>query len=513
MQTTRRAFLKQTGALAVGTSAGLSLLRCGSSFEPAVTDLTSFDGVGLAELVRRRQVTPLELVEDVIRRVEEVNGPINAVLTSLFDADKARIRTQGELGDGPLAGVPVMLKNLIEYEEAAIDSGSRLMALARERGISRPGTSPLVTAMENSGMIVTGITNTPEMGLIDTTEPRLHGPTRNPWNTDYTAGGSSGGTAAAVAAGIVPLAHGNDGGGSIRLPASQCGVFGLKPTRARELGSRGSGLLDISNNLCLSRSVRDTAAFLSVVENPNLADFPPVRYVRGPSTKRLRMALMMEGFQGVAVHPEVEKGVLSAADLCRELGHEVVEVQLPIDGAEFIDTFIGFWASGTVATEALVAEWLGEGTDPSEVLEPWTLGLIQMAKDRGPEACVERAIEVFTRANQAMSDLFQRHDVLLSPVLREPPYPIGHHWPMGDFETILERVIDSVAYTPLQNAVGMPGMSVPLHWTADNLPVGVQFSAWRGGDRTLLELAYELEEARPWADRRPPIYASPANIS
>ena len=513
MQTSRRSFLKQAGALALGTASGLSLLRCAPGAQPAVTDLTSFDGIGLAELIRRGEITPLELVEDVVRRVEEVNGPINAVLTSLFDVDKARVRAQSELGDGPLSGVPVMLKNLISYEEAAIDSGSRLMARMRRNGVPQLETSPLVAAMEDSGMIVTGITNSPEMGLIDTTEPMLHGPTRNPWNPDYTAGGSSGGTAAAVAAGIVALAHGNDGGGSIRLPASQCGVFGLKPTRARELGSGGSDLLNISNNLCLSRSVRDTAAFLSVVENRSLPDLPPVGYVEGPSSKHLRIALMMEGFQGVPVHPEVEQGVLSAADLCRGLGHEVVEVPLPIDGEEFIDAFIGFWASRTVYLEALVAAYLGEGTDPSEVLEPWTLGLIRMGKDRGPEACVERATDVFTRANQAVSNLFGEHDVMLSPVLRTPPYPIGYHWPMGDFETMLERVLDSVAYTPLQNAVGMPGMSVPLHWTVDNLPVGVQFSAWRGGDATLLELAYELEEASPWSDRRPPIHVSPANIT
>ncbi len=252
--------------------------------------------------------------------------------------------------------------------------------------------------------------------------------------------------------------------------------------------------------------MRDTAAFLSIVERRDNPDLPRIGMVQGPSERRLRIAAMTEAFDGTPNHPEVEEGVRAAALLCADLGHEVTEVPLPIDGPEFIDAFIGFWASGTPSYEKMATQLLGAEIDLAEVLEAWTLGLMDLAKTRGVEACEDRVRELFPRVNQAMIQLFESYDVMLSPVVRVPPFEIGSHDPMGDFDTVYERVLDAVGFTPLQNATGMPGMSVPLHWTDDDLPVGVQFSAWRGGERTLLELAYELEEARPWADRRPPAF-------
>jgi amidase len=511
----RREFFKQLAALYISSSTGLSALGCGSGSlgslrsveRRAVSELAEHDGLALAELVRKRQITPLELVDDVVRRIERINPRINAVVPRLFDAGIARHRARGSLGEGLLSGVPVLLKNLAAYRGAAIDFGSRLYARALEKNVAPAAeNSPLVDAMERTGMIVTGITNSPELGLLDTTEPILHGATRNPWNGGYTAGGSSGGAAAAVAAGIVPIAHGNDGAGSIRIPASHCGVFGLKPSRGRELGSgSATAKLSIASDLCLSRSVRDTAAFLSEVENRDHPDLPPVGFVGGPSVRRLRMALMMESFHGAPAHFEVDRGVRSAGALCRELGHEVEEVALPIAGEEFMDAFIGLWATTALRLEPLVADWLGEGTPLDEVLEPWTIGLIALAKKRGREACILRALAAFDRAGVEMERLFRDYDVMVSPVLRVPPFPLGDHDPTLDFDTVLGRFLDAVAYTPLQNATGMPGMSVPLHWTADGLPVGIQFSAWRGRDGTLLELGYELEQARPWARRTPPI--------
>jgi amidase len=511
---TRRQFIKSTGSLAALSAWGLGSLRCAETASPGASPLSGlgdYDGVGLAELIKASELTPIELVEDVIRRTAQVNPRINAVLGGLFDVEKARARAAAELGDGPLSGVPVMLKNLTSYNEADLDMGSRLYARAREAGTltARPN-SPLVDAMERAGMIITGVTNSPELGLIDTTEPVLHGPTRNPWNPAHTAGGSSGGSGAAVAARIVPLAHANDGGGSIRIPACQNGVFGLKPTRGRELGnvSQGDGTLNFVNNLCVSRSVRDTAAFLSVVEKKDDAGVEPIGYVQGPSERRLKIALMMEGFLGTPAHEEVALAVNGAAELCRELGHEVGEIGLPIDGPGFIDAFIGLWSTMTFGLPQQVEQWLGPDTRPEEVLEAWTLGLYAIAEERGVDRCVEQAEAAFGQANAKMEELFETYDVMLSPVLRVPPRKIGEHEPMGDFETVLERVLDNVAYTPLQNATGMPGMSVPLHWTIDGLPVGCHFSAWRGQERQLLELAYELEQARPWADRKPPIHAS-----
>ncbi len=507
----RRRFFQHAGLLAAST-AGLSTLGCApgepEGVEAPTTGFGGYDAMGLSELVRSGEVSPLELVEDVLLKIERVNPQLNAVLTSLFDVEKARARAVGALGESRLSGVPVLLKNLVAYGEAEIDSGSRLMAQALERGLLPRQTSPLVAAMEAGGMIVSGITNTPEFGLTDTTEPVLHGATRNPWNPDFSPGGSSGGTGAAIAAGIVPLAHGNDGGGSIRLPASHNGVFGLKPTRSRELGAAPdvTNVAAISSDLCLSRTVRDTAAFLDLCEDKSRTDLEPVGFVEGPSDRRLRIALMMDGFTGPP-HHEVAAGVTATAELCAELGHSVEAIAPPIDGEEFIDAFIGFWASSTVRFPAMAEQWFGGEIPLEELLEPWTFGLMKMANERGPEACVERGIEVFTRASERMAGLFESFDVLLSPTVRTPPFRIGEHSPTGDFDEILPRVLDVVTFTPLQNAVGMPGMSVPLHWTVEGLPVGSHFSAWRGQERRLLELAYELEAARPWKDRRPPISA------
>jgi amidase len=508
MSQNRREFLKQSAAF----SLLLSHPVLAAQAKARHSHLASYDALGLAELIKRKQVSPLELVEDVIRRIERVNPKINAVLTKNFDVDKARSRARSGALEGIFAGVPVMLKNLQQYKDANIDSGSRLVAqLIAKQGNRTQQNSPLVDAMERSGMIITGITSSPEFGLIETTEPVLHGPTRNPWNLNHTAGGSSGGTAAAIAAGIVPLAHGNDGGGSIRIPACQCGVFGLKPTRAREVGgeggSRGGGeALNISSNLCLSRTVRDTAAFLSVVENQNNPNLAKVGFISGPSARRLKIGLAMDTLRGQKPHPEVEKATTAAAKLCDKLGHKVDPIKLAINGEEFLNAFIGLWSLGTLRLEAQV-KMLGEGTKLEDVLEPWTLGLMEIGKSRGVANCVQLATKVFGEVAATVEKLFQSYDVILSPVMTTPPYKIGWHDPRVEFKTLYQRVIDDVGYTPLHNACGTAAMSVPLYWTPDGLPVGSQFAAWRGGEGTLLQLAYELEAARPWARRIPPVFA------
>src|SRR5215813_11174502 len=481
MDYARRDFLKKSAVFALAT-AGSPLLPeyAAARQKPALSELANYDALGLAELIRKKQISPLELVDDVIGRVERVNPKINAVLTKLFDVEKARERAKNGVVEGPFAGVPVMLKNLTQYKDARIDAGSRLYArYIEKKGNPFQTNSPLIDAMERSGMIVAGIANAPELGLLDTTEPVLYGATRNPWNTDLTAGGSSGGSAAAVAAGIVPLAHGTDAGGSIRIPACHCGLFGLKPTRERELGnthawSLGMESLNIASELCLSRSVRDAAAFL-----------------------------------GKKPHPEVEKAVRESAQLLESLGHKVDETKMGFDGPEFMDTFLGLFASFTMQYEARIELLMSGAIRREDALEPWTLGLIDMAKSRGGiQPCSQRAIKVFTEASAAVEKLFKTYDAILSPVMRVPPYKIGWHSPTLDFNTLLARLLDELGYTPLHNAVGTPAMSVPLYWTRDGLPIGSQFAAWRGGEATLLGLAYELEEARPWAKKRPPVFAA-----
>ena len=520
MNHARRDFLKKSAVFTLATAGGslLAEYTAIAQVRPKLSELANYDALGLAELIRKKQISPLELVDDVIGRVERVNPKINAVLTKLFDVEKARGRAKQGIGDGPFAGVPGMLKNLTQYKDARIDAGSRLYArYIEKKGNVVQVNSPLIDAMERSGMIIAGVTNSPELGLIDTTEPVLYGATRNPWNTDYTAGGSSGGSAAAVAAGIVPLAHGSDAGGSIRIPACQCGVFGLKPTRERELGnthlsSMGAESIilgSLASELCLSHSVRDTAAFLNAVEKKNNPFLPPVGFISGPFKKRLKVAMLLETFQGKKPHSEVEKAIRASAQLCERLGHKVEEAKTEINGPEFIDAFLCLLASSTLQYEVRIEQFLGKETKREDALEPWTLGLIDLAKSRGGlQPCSQRAIKAFTEASAAVEKLFKTYDVTLSPVMRVPPYKIGWHAPTLDFNMLLARVLDDIGTTPLNNAVGTPAMSVPLYWTRDGLPIGSQFAAWRGGEATLLGLAYELEEARPWAKKRPPVFAA-----
>ncbi|HKC89035.1 MAG TPA: amidase family protein, partial [Blastocatellia bacterium] len=480
MDHSRRDFLKKSAVFTLATAGGSLLPEyAAAQLKPKLSELANYDALGLVELIRKKQISPLELVDDVIGRVERVNPRINAVLTKLFDVEKARERAKNGVLEGPFAGVPVMLKNLTQYKDARIDAGSRLYArYIEKKGNPFRTNSPLIDAMERSGMIVAGIANAPELGLLDTTEPVLYGATRNPWNTDHTAGGSSGGSAAAVAAGIVPLAHGTDAGGSIRIPACHCGLFGLKPTRERELGnthawSLGMESLNIASELCLSRSVRDAAAFLNVVEKKNIENLPPVGFISGPSKKRLKVALTWETFLGKKPHPEVEKAVRESAQLLESLGHKVDETKMGFDGPEFMDTFLGIFAAFTMQYEARIELLIGGEIKREDALEPWTLGLIEMAKSRGGiQPCSQRAIKVFTEASAAVEKLFKTYDAILSPVMRVPPYKIGWHSPTLDFNTLLTRLLDELGYTPLHNAVGTPAMSAPLYWTSDGLPVG-----------------------------------------
>jgi amidase len=504
MSVTRRHFL-----------AGSALFAASAESIFAKSQLAQYDALGVAELIRKKEITALEAVEDVLRRIQQVNPKIHAVLTGNFDFENARTRARSIPNDGMFAGTPVMIKNLTEYTGARIDSGSRMEGRRiATNGVIAKHNSLLINAMEQSGMIITGITNAPEFGLIDCTEPLLHGPSRNPWNLTRTTGGSSGGSAAAIAAGIVPLAHGNDGGGSIRIPSTQCGVFGLKPTRGRELGNSPgahgglSADLNIVSDLCLSRTVRDSAAFLSIVENKNEPALAPVGYVKEPSKKRLKIGMILETIGGKNPHPEVERATRETAKLCQDLGHSVEETKLGIDGAGFMDAFLGFWSAGTLGYEATVKEWFGPNAKLDDYLEPWTLGLMELARARGPAKCLEGAQQAFPALARSLEILFARFDVLLSPVMTTPPYAIGYHAPTLPFATLLQRVVDDVGYTPIHNAAGTTAMSVPLNWSHDGLPIGSQFAAWRGGEATLLALAYELEEARPWVKRRPKVFAS-----
>lgn len=472
-------------------------------------DLAFLDATAQADLVRRKEVKPIELVDAAIERIERLNPTLNAVVTPMFD--EARKAASGPLPDGPFTGVPFLLKDLdAQYAGVRFTSGSAFL-----RDYVSDHDSELVVRQKRAGLIVLGKANTPEFGLPPTTEPRLFGPTHNPWDTSRTPGGSSGGSAAAVAAGIVPMAHGGDGGGSIRIPASCCGLFGLKPTRARnplgpDLGEDWHGLVVVH---ALTRSVRDSAALLDATSGPDLGDpywapAPERPFLQevGTDPGSLRIAFTTQSPTGSTVHPDCVAAVKDAAALCADLGHEVVEASLTIDRQHITQPIVSLISASAAAT---VDGWAGRvGKTPSpEDLEPLTWGLCQMGRHQTASDYI-RGVQALHKLARDIARFFADHDVWLTPTLAEPPLPLGSFDPTP--ENPLQgytRAATFVPFTPLFNVTGQPAMSVPLFWNAEGLPIGAHFIGRFGDEATLLRLAAQLEQARPWADRRPPVSA------
>jgi amidase len=473
-------------------------------------ELAWMDATAQAELVRRKEVKPTELVEAAIARIERVNPKLNAVILPLYE-EARRAANAKDLPDGPFRGVPYLIKDLIaSYAGARMTGGS-----AFTRDFMATHDSELVRRLKRAGLVIVGKTNTPELGILPTAEPRLFGAARNPWDTNRTTGGSSGGSAAAVAAGLVPAAHANDGGGSIRIPASCCGVFGMKPTRARvPLGpDAGDVLGGLVAEHAVTRSVRDSAALLDAVAGPEPGDpycapaaaRPFVQEV-GVPTGRLRIGFTAAAPTGVPVHPDCVSAVEDAAKLCAELGHEVEEATPEINGAMYLDVFIKIWAAG-VAWSVMVAEHETRRRARAEDFEPLTWALVEMGrKIPAPEYMMAwTALQGLARN---VAQFFEHYDVWLTPTLAHPPVKLGHFDSTAENPLAgLQRATEFVAFTPFANITGQPAMSVPLWWNAEGLPVGAHFVGRFGDEGTLFRLAAQLEEARPWAKRRPPVSA------
>lgn len=466
-------------------------------------DFALLDAVAQAELVRRRAVAPIELVDAAIARIERLNPGLNAVVTKLYD--DARRTARNKLPAGPFGGVPFLLKDsLASYAGARMTSGSQLLRdhIARH-------DSELVIRLRLAGLIVLGKTNCAELGLLPTTEPQLFGPTRNPWDMRRTPGGSSGGSAVAVAAGLVPMAHGSDGGGSIRIPASCCGVFGLKPSRARNPVGPDQG--DVRHRLVvehvLTRSVRDSAALLDATSEPDAGaarrvtpqERPFLQEV-GTDPGRLRIAFSEK--LPVPVHRDCIRALHDAAALCRELGHDVTETDLPIDFQLAAQAFTTLWTAGCAATLDSIARRNGQNVDPGDV-EPLTWALYEMGR-RTSASDYQFAIMELQIMSRTIAQLFTGFDILLSPVLTEPPPLLGSFdAPAGDPLAALRRAWSFAPISGICNFTGQPAMSVPLYWTAEGLPVGSHFAGRLGDEATLFRLAGQLERCRPWAARWP----------
>ncbi len=497
IKVSRRALMANAAALA-----GL-VAACKSRPEPDAPEAPSdalgdLDATGVAGRIRTSEITAQEALDAAIARCERVNPELNFMASPLYDYARARAATRLA---GPFAGVPTLIKDLMAVAGQPLKYGSRAFA-----NNVADGQTSYCDALLAAGLVPFGKSTTPEFGLTATTEPMLGGATRNPWDTSRSCGGSSGGAAVAVASRVVPIAHASDGGGSIRIPASCNGLFGLKPSRGRSVaaGSPDPGI-QISVNGCVSRSVRDTATWLAVTEQRGAdAAFAPVGMVSGPSTRRLRIAVDIPNALGREPDPAVRAGIEAAAQLCRGLGHHVREGRPQVDGVQFNADFILLWANGAAEVVALV-EGQAPGAPLDQLLEALTLELAAHARAQGPEA-LAAAIARLRAVETAYAEFFNDIDVYLTPVLAKPPLLLGEI-PGSAGMAVFSTLSDYVGYTPLQNIAGAPAMSVPLAWSPEGLPIGAHFSAAKGQERRLLELAYELEQAQPWASRRPRVNA------
>jgi amidase len=416
---------------------------------------------------------------------------LHSVVTSDFEAARRRA-ARGV--SGPFAGVPFLFKDVCPYPGLRCSFGARLFS----RNVPEQG-SPFTERADAAGLLTVGKSATSELGMIGSTETLLEGVTHNPWGLTLSASGSSGGAAAAVAAGIVPLAHASDGGGSLRGPAASAGVFGLKPSRGRTVPSSltPSPYDSLLSDGCISRSVRDTALFLSLVEAEG--PLPRLGYVGEPGPGALRIGYHSTTLLGSEPESECLRALESSVALCRELGHLVEPAAAPrVDGRALSAAYFAFAGSALVAMVELLEPMLGRALG-SEDLEPFTLQLIAAARVHGVD--VRGCFEAATRA---YLDALAPYDVLLTPTYATCPWQLGWLSPLLPRDELIARTEQAVCYTPVHNIAGCPAMSVPLHWSAGGLPIGSHFAAAPGREALLLGLAYQLEQARPWADHWPP---------
>ena len=454
------------------------------------------DAHGQADLLRSGEVTVPELIEAAITRIERLDPQLNAITHRGFEQARRRAGAtdhDGSEGGRHLSGVPYLLKDSLEYPGMPAFAGSR----SRD---ATPSTHAYayIERFDDQGLIPLGMTSMPEFGLMPSTEPLRHGPTHNPWRSNVSAGGSSGGAAAAVASGMVPLAQASDAGGSIRIPAACCGLVGLKVSRGGNIRARAQNLIDdlLCSDILLARSVRD-AAWAYNIARPDTMPMVPGQ----PGERRLRIAVDLARLDGIAPAAEVAEAIEKTATLCGRLGHRVERMRMPVDGPAVMDGFQVLWSYlGVEIVEQF--QHLHPTRNPAEYLEPWTLGLAHWGRQfGGPE--LERAFQSMMRASHSLEALFRDYDVVLSPVVSEPPPPLGQLAPTRPFPELLPTTLQYMGYTQLQNMAGTPALSLPLFTTADGLPLGSMFAAGRGQDATLLSLAFELEQAQPWGHRWP----------
>jgi amidase len=474
-------------------------------------EYSRYDGLGLAELIRRKDVTSKELVALALTAINQVNSEINAVIGLIIErSDQVN---ESDLPDGPFKGVPFLIKDLVLHAAGIpSDSGSRLF-----EKVVFPYDTELMARFKKAGLVTIGRTNTPEFGINMTTEPVLHGPSRNPWDTGKSTGGSSGGSAAAVAARVVPWAHANDGAGSIRIPASACGLVGLKPTRGRvSVGPDfGEAALGTAIEHVITRTVRDCAAMLDAVQGPGVGDpyiiVPPARsYLEEVSIApgKLKIAFTTSGWNGVKSNPACVKAVEDSARLLESLGHTVVEAAPTVDFDAMLTACVPVWCSWVAGVVEGARRLLGRNPSRGN-MEATSWAFYQHGINNVSGLDIFNSLTVFNQINRSAGNFMQNYDVLLSPTMPEPPMELGVYNANDaalDARGWLDKLFKGAGvYTSLFNVTGQPAISLPLHQTDTGLPIGIHIAARFGDEATLFRLAGQLEQATPWIDRRPPI--------
>ncbi len=477
-------------------------------------DYESFDALGLASLIKSGVLTPHELLEAAIERIEQRNPTLNAVIHKMYD--QARLAIQQNIPQGLFQNVPFLLKDLFaDCEGIPMQLGSRFA-----KGYISAEDSELVKRFKQSGLIILGKTNTPELGLSPTTEPELFGPTPNPWDLNKSAGGSSGGSAVAVASGMVPMAHGGDGAGSIRIPAAYCGVFGFKP--GRDISPNGSSVMRFGQGLevehVITRSVRDSAAMLDVLSMKSDSQF--LTSLQKP-LKPLTIGMITQPFFPSMVDAEYQEALNKTALLCEDLGHSVEESLLEINSVDVRLAFLIVIAAEAASSLSVLAKIVNRKEDYRE-LETATAILCEVGEHFTAKDFAWASHELDKASNCAIQ-FFERYDLLLSLTMPLPPPNLGElkpdrlemhilelsrRIPYGPLLRKLVQRISSkyfayVPFTPLFNISGQPAMSVPLYWDKKGLPIGMQFAAARGNEKILFQLANQLEEVRPWKFKKP----------
>jgi amidase len=474
-----------------------------------LSDYIEYDAIGLAQLMSSGQVSAPEVQQVARQAIEAVNPALNALVGELFDEPLP------SAANGPFAGVPFVIKDLILHAQGVPTRlGSRLTG----QGVVFPCDTDLMTRFKQAGLVTLGRTSCPEFGFNASTEPLANGPTRNPWDPSRSSGGSSGGSAALVAARALPVAHANDGGGSIRIPSAWCGLVGLKPTRGRTpVGPDYDELLSgLAIEFAVTRTVRDAAALLDAVNGPGTGDkyeiaSPARPYAQevGTPPGHLRIALTSRAWSGVAVEQEHVQAVETVGRELLALGHKVEEASPPLDWEDFVASQLPIWAADLADSAAVLAAVFGVAVGP-DVLEAVTLSSIEYGR-RTTALDFYAARRTGNVINRSVGAFFRDYDVLITPTVATLPPPLGYlnqNDPTLDPRSWFDKVFAVVPFTPLFNATGQPAMSLPLAQSSDGLPIGVQCVTRYGDEATLFRLAAQLEQALPWASRRPRVVAA-----